>query len=289
VNDGKKTCTNCGKEKPLDDFPSWIEKKTGLRKYPSWCGKCKMEFKSEWQKRPHAKAYMRKYHQDHKLPERPEQRTRRLAAIRKSVADAIAEIRRMIMRRDGLFRCCQCKGIYGPDDRRGSFSDGYRCRPCYKRHKDRNRARLRVISSKRSHRRRTHGIENPGTHISKALRARHRMAMRAQGLPAKNCRTRETMLFGCNTKDVATYIESLWSQGMTWKNYGRVRQTKTWEIDHIVPLCKFDLSQEDQRRRAFHYTNLRPLWGHINRKLGGRAKRIAVQLSLLMPTGSPVA
>ena len=43
---------------------------------------------------------------------------------------------------------------------------------------------------------------------------------------------------------------------MTWKNYGR----NGWHIDHILPCSSFDLTDPEQRRKCFHYTNLQPLW-----------------------------
>lgn len=45
----------------------------------------------------------------------------------------------------------------------------------------------------------------------------------------------------------------------TKENYG-----KTWHVDHIKPLAAFDLSQEDQQKEAFHYSNCQPLGAFEN-------------------------
>jgi hypothetical protein len=45
---------------------------------------------------------------------------------------------------------------------------------------------------------------------------------------------------------------------MSWDNYGHGRDK--WNIDHIIPLRAFDLSQEQHIVLACHYLNLQPLW-----------------------------
>jgi hypothetical protein len=60
---------------------------------------------------------------------------------------------------------------------------------------------------------------------------------------------------GCSIDDLRKYLESKFTSDMNWNNYGR----KGWHIDHIVPLCKFDLTNEVELKRACHYTNLQPL------------------------------
>jgi hypothetical protein len=47
---------------------------------------------------------------------------------------------------------------------------------------------------------------------------------------------------------------------MSWDNYG----IAGWHIDHIKPCCTFDLTDLEQQKQCFHYTNLRPLWAKDN-------------------------
>ncbi len=67
-------------------------------------------------------------------------------------------------------------------------------------------------------------------------------------------------LLGCSTQFLKEYLEKLFNHGMTWDNYGK------WHIDHIRPCASFDLSQESEQRKCFHYTNLQPLWAEENLK-----------------------
>lgn len=60
---------------------------------------------------------------------------------------------------------------------------------------------------------------------------------------------------GCDAQEFKKYMESKFSRGMTWENYGTA-----WEVDHIVPLAKFDLTTREGLAAASHYTNLQPLW-----------------------------
>lgn len=65
---------------------------------------------------------------------------------------------------------------------------------------------------------------------------------------------------GCTIDELKIHIESQFKPGMTWKNYNH----KTWHIDHIKPLSKFDLTNREQFLEACNYKNLQPLWAKEN-------------------------
>ena len=73
-------------------------------------------------------------------------------------------------------------------------------------------------------------------------------------------------LVGCSHEELKLHIESLWIEGMNWDNYGRYG----WHVDHIKPLDSFDLSSKEQQQKAFHYSNLQPLWWRDNISKGNK-------------------
>lgn len=93
--------------------------------------------------------------------------------------------------------------------------------------------------------------------LAACMRARITTGLRAQKLK-KNSKT--TDLIGCSIKALKSHLESLFTEGMTWENYGK----DGWEIDHIKPISKFNLTKENEQRICFHYTNLQPLWREDN-------------------------
>ena len=73
-------------------------------------------------------------------------------------------------------------------------------------------------------------------------------------------------LCGCTPEDLKRHLESQFKLGMTWENHGvwRHGQPMTWHIDHIKPCASFDLTDPEQQKACFHYTNLQPLWALDN-------------------------
>lgn len=95
--------------------------------------------------------------------------------------------------------------------------------------------------------------------ITENLRRRVRSALR------NNSKSQKTLeLIGCTPKDLKIHLESQFTEGMSWSNYG----LNGWHIDHIKPCSSFDLTDPDQQKECFHYTNLQPLWAVDNLSKG---------------------
>jgi len=62
-------------------------------------------------------------------------------------------------------------------------------------------------------------------------------------------------LLGCSLNEYKQHIESQFKPEMNWSNQGKI-----WEIDHIIPISKFDLTNQNEQKKAFHYTNTQPLF-----------------------------
>jgi hypothetical protein len=101
--------------------------------------------------------------------------------------------------------------------------------------------------------------------ISDRIRTLIRNSLHHRGITKD---TKTATLLGCSVKEFAYYLESKFSDGMTWANYGN--KPGNWNIDHILPLASFDLRDEEQQKAAFHYSNCRPLWAVENFKKGSR-------------------
>ncbi len=68
-------------------------------------------------------------------------------------------------------------------------------------------------------------------------------------------RSKSIELLGCDIDFLKSYLESKFLLTMSWNNYGSI-----WHIDHIRPCASFDLTDPEQQKICFHYTNLQPLF-----------------------------
>lgn len=113
---------------------------------------------------------------------------------------------------------------------------------------------------------------NPIYRISQILRTRF-----LDALKSKNNKFNSVLiLLDLPLVEFKLYLESKFLPEMNWDNHGIV-----WELDHITPCSKFDLTKLEQQKLCFHYTNTQPLFktteiaksfGYIN-QIGNRNKK----------------
>lgn len=153
---------------------------------------------------------------------------------------------------DGLRESCKtCRRAYlkewGSSERVKKHKTEYR-----KRNREHIREYKKLWEQNRAN---TH----PEYRIRKSLRTRIYHAIK------NSYKSDKTMsLIGCSLEYFIAYLESKFQDGMTLENYGE------WHIDHIRPCASFDLTDPDQQRQCFHYTNLQPLWAKDNILKGDR-------------------
>ena len=70
---------------------------------------------------------------------------------------------------------------------------------------------------------------------------------------------------GCSIDELKNWLSRQFIEDMNWENYGIV-----WNIDHIIPLSKVDLTDTMQLKKVCHWFNLRPLFVRDNIVRGNR-------------------
>ncbi len=91
---------------------------------------------------------------------------------------------------------------------------------------------------------------DPAFKLMMNLRRRVRLALKGN---SKSAATQE--LLGICVDECRKYIEAQFTEAMTWQNI---------HVDHIVPCASFNLTDPEQQRQCFHYTNLQPLFAKEN-------------------------
>jgi hypothetical protein len=91
---------------------------------------------------------------------------------------------------------------------------------------------------------------DPQTKLSLLLRVRLNNALKQIDKSDKSFN-----LLGCTIEEYKQYLETQFKPEMNWDNHGLV-----WEIDHIIPCSLFDLTDIEQQKQCFYYTNLQPLF-----------------------------
>ena len=96
---------------------------------------------------------------------------------------------------------------------------------------------------------------NPQYRIKFNLRERMRKALKGNWKQGKTIE-----MLGLNIPEYKEYLSKQFNKDMSWDNYGSY-----WEIDHIKPCDSFDLSNLEEQKKCFIFTNTQPMEVSKNR------------------------
>jgi len=88
-------------------------------------------------------------------------------------------------------------------------------------------------------------------------RIKKSLAARLRNVLDKNDTTMNYI--GCNIQYFREWLEYNFSANMSWDNYGIL-----WSIDHIIPVCKFDLTHEVEKFQCWNWSNMMPVLTKYN-------------------------
>lgn len=122
----------------------------------------------------------------------------------------------------------------------------YQCKECRKSEKSRTEYKHKwYVKNKKRHNAKSVEYNKKNKH-TRAWRGLIRRCIQFD----KTEKTQQ--ILGYSSNDFKCHIESLWTKGMLWSNYGE------WHIDHIIPAYLFP--PDTHPSIANHLNNLRPLW-----------------------------
>ena len=107
---------------------------------------------------------------------------------------------------------------------------------------------------------------SPILRLKQGLRNRVRKILKTTNQPKFNIS--KSKLTGCTNLFLKQHLEPQFKEGMTWQNYGSGNDE--WNVDHIKPMSRFDLSKLEDLKLVNHYTNLQPMWAEDNGRKGDK-------------------
>lgn len=235
---GLKTCKHCGEEKPYSEY----QKAGGGNWLQPYCKGCDKKRKKQWEELNKDELRVkRNKHYIEKVKPFYVKKGRKYISEEEKRNKLIAYRNRPDVKR----KKAEC-------DRRYRQNNQISLKKRKKEYYDLNGLQQAKDWQKKM-------MNDIGFRIKKNLRGRIYVALK------RGVKSEPTMrLLGCGIDFFKQYFESLFTDGMSWCKYleGGIH------IDHIIPCKYFDLTDPEQQKKCFHYTNLQPLWSIDNLRKG---------------------
>jgi hypothetical protein len=253
----EQTCTKCSKTLPIEQFAK-RKLRSGIYGYEKQCKECRGHHVKVWAKKNinTIKAYSIKDRKP-KIKKVCPVCNKQFETSRKNQIKCNSKCSNVRVLIPLVVRHCpQCKQQYQVKE---TSSKKYCCKQC---------ADLAVTNPIKYRKRRE--ANDLTFRLTNQIRKKIYLTLRG-----KQKYVHSLELLGCSSEYARRHLERQFTKGMSWGNWSM----HGWHIDHIIPIASFDLTDIEQQKRCFHYTNIQPLWAKDNYKK--RDKIIEKQLILL--------
>ena len=249
-----KVCGKCGEVKPQNEFPRSRRIKDGLSRECKDCGKQRYQ-----DNRESLLAQSTQYHLDHPEVGKKAKKKHYENNKEKIIARSAAYYSE---HKEEISAAKKADGAYKEKRRLKRLENIEESLAKEKKIRDRQKAtrpeEIKEVGNRWYHRKIK---EDVNFKLSTRLRSRlHKAITRGQraGSAIRD--------MGCSVPELKAHLEARFQDGMTWENWGHGRGK--WNIDHIMPLAVFDLTDRQHVLLSCHYLNLQPMWHTQNMKKG---------------------
>jgi len=183
-------------------------------------------------------------------------------------------------RKDGLcYECKECKKIYRQNnkERTAEYKKGwYKDNPDYNKTYRQNNKEEIIKHEKEyrsypevKNRRNKQAREKRKTDITFKINEIMSGAIRRSLNNKKNGAHWETLV-DYDLKKLMVHLESKFTEGMSWDNYGKGKYK--WNLDHKIPVCKWNITSNtcQEFKDCWALKNLQPLWETRNQEKGDK-------------------
>ena len=163
---------------------------------------------------------------------------------------------------EDIKRCSKCEIIQVIDNfnKDKNRKDGLNsiCRLCRKKYINENLVKIKKYNEQNKERRNIYLKNKRKTDVNFRLisNTRNRIYKSLKGM-TKQSSSRD--LLGIDIDIYKKWLEFQFTPGMYWLNI---------EIDHVKPICMFDVTKDIELREAFNWKNTQPLLKHDHRQKG---------------------
>lgn len=259
----RKTCSTCTQNKPTDEFYNDKSRKDGLS---NQCKSCIKQYRRDNRQKilEFQRVRNRKNAENKKA-----QVTGRICSQCKEYKPSI-EFWKSKHTTDGLYPCCKvCKKKLESTPERQENR-----RKCQKTWVVKNQIHVRKYSNNWDKKKRA---SDTGYRLRRNVMHAIVASMRGHKFDTKTSRLKIAVFDNLpyTSEELVKHLEAQWESWMNWDNYGKHDPTrKTWQIDHIIPQSKLKFSSfdEDNFKKLWALSNLRPLETVANMKKGNKAE-----------------